>query len=87
MSLLGDFNLHINNTTNCVATGSLNTTESCNFNLHVSGATHMGENGTLGLDIGVIRCDDLLISKYKCIFFALSLNATLCLLKDHCNPV
>ncbi len=53
--LVGDFNLHINDATNRVATEFLNVTESFNFKKHVSGATHISDHTfdlvfSLGLD-------------------------------------
>lgn len=78
--LVGDFNLHIDDASNVIASEFLNITESFNFRQHVSGATHIGGHTldlvfSLGLDINNICCEDLLISDHKCIFFTLSATA------------
>ena len=47
--IVGDFNLHIDDASNVVATKCLNSMESFDFKQHVSGATHTGGHN-LSLD-------------------------------------
>ena len=61
--LVGDFNLHINDAPNCVATKFLNITESFNFKQHFSGATNMADHTLdfvffLGLDVNDLSCEN-----------------------------
>lgn len=63
MLLLGDFNLRIDDATDCAANKLFNITECFNFKLHVSDANHTGGHAqdlayTLELDIDFTHCED-----------------------------
>ena len=72
--MVGDFNLHIDNTTCNAASEFLNLTESFDFNQHVSGSTHTGGHTldlvfTHGIDIKSVGSKDFYVSDHKCILF------------------
>ena len=73
LSLLGDFNLHIDDAGNRAAIDFLNFVESHNLIQHFNEPTHSGGHTldlvlSLGLDVSSIHCEDMLITDHKCLF-------------------
>ena len=60
---MGDFNKHINQSVDCVATEFLNISESVHFE-RVSEATHMGTNQMDLFLFENICCEDLMIGEH-----------------------
>lgn len=80
MILVGDFNIHVDDTSNHFATEFLNITDSFNLVQHVSGSTHNRGHTldlifTLGLTINSLSLIDL-VSDHKCILFDSYIQAT-----------
>ena len=78
--LVGDFNIHVDDTSNHFATEFLNITDSFNLVQHVSGSTHNRGHTldlvfTLGLTINSLSLIDL-VSDHKCILFDSYIQAT-----------
>lgn len=72
--MVGDFNVHVNDSSDSFAVNFLNVTESFNFTQHVSGPTHAKGNTldlvfTTGLKINSICTEELTVSDHYCVLF------------------
>lgn len=72
--IIGDFNLHIDDSTSNTAVDILSITDSFNFIQHVTGPTHIKGHTldlvfSLGLDIVNARVEDVHVSDHSCVFF------------------
>ena len=77
--MIGDFNIHVNDSSDKFAVKFLNLTESFNFAQHVSGPTHTKGNTldlvfTLGLKVSKVGSEDLCESDHKCVLFNLAFD-------------
>lgn len=77
--MIGDFNIHVNNSSDNFAVNFLNVTESFHFIQHVSGPTHNRGNTldlvfTLGLKASNVCTEELLVTDHKCVLFNLSFD-------------
>ena len=80
LSVIGDFNAHIDNVSDTFARDFINITESLNLIQHVSGPTHAHGHildlvFTLGLSISSLCISELFVSDHKYINFNLHLTA------------
>ena len=74
--MIGDFNIHVNDSSDKFAVKFLNLTESFNFTQHVSGPTHIKGNTldlvfTLGLKVSMVGTEELSETDHKCVLFNL----------------
>ena len=75
--IIGDFNLHIDDSTCNTAADLLSITDSFNFTQHVTGPTHIKGHTldlvcSLGLDIANAHVEDVLVSDHSCVFFEIN---------------
>lgn len=72
--MMGDFNIHINDSSDSFAVNFLNVTESFNFVQHVSGPTHVKGNTldlvfTVGLKVNMFGTEEMSVTDHKCVLF------------------
>ncbi len=78
--LVGDFNIHINDSTNNFASNFLNLTDAFNLFQHVSGPTHSKSNTldlvfTLGLKVSSITTEQFPVTDHFCVLFNLTFES------------
>ncbi len=88
--ICGDFNFHVDESSNVLATDFLNITNSFNFQQHVSGQTHNRGHTldlvfSLGLRIPSVETLDLFVSDHRCIVFNCELQTAYIVLSHSFN--
>lgn len=77
--IVGDFDIHIEDTSNSFVTEFISITESFNLVQYVAGPTHNHGHTldlvfTLGLNINSLCIEDIFVLDHKCIVFDLVVN-------------